>query len=127
VSTKSPDNPQDLAAVWRDWATIWQSECAAMAQDREITESLANAAQLWSIMAGAMGEAAVQGGGDGRQAGTGTSPGAAAAAAAPDAGGDATGSLEVARLEARVAELERRLDELAAAVPPRRKQTPAKR
>src|SRR5271156_6144782 len=95
--------PPDLAALARDWVTLWQSELAAMAADREAQESWQAILALWAGAAGAMLAAAprawqprAQPGAhtstdpaahepaDGR-AGAAAPPGAAAAAAAPDA------------------------------------------
>jgi hypothetical protein len=127
VAKKEQIGPIDPAALWSDWMTIWQSEFAAMAQDREIAESLAATTQLWSTLAAATLAARVPGAGtqeeaDAESARTGTTTGTPAAAAAPGAGGDV-----VVELERRIAELERRLDALAPAVPttpPRRRRAP---
>ena len=48
--TAQPTSP----AVWADWITIWHSEWAAMAWDREIQEAGQRAAALWAAQAHAM-------------------------------------------------------------------------
>jgi hypothetical protein len=114
----------DPAALWRDWTTIWQSELAGMATDREQIEGMAAAARIWAGVAAAM-QQSMKEMADGSQPGTGTAPGAAAAA---DASG--AGDAEIERLARRVAELERRLDALDRPKPDpvrrtRRKSAPA--
>src|SRR5580700_10241594 len=124
--------PPDLAALARDWVTLWQSELAAIAADREAQESWQAILALWAGAAGAMlaaaprswtsrtgpsyaGPATVQPAteaaphepADGR-AGAAAPPGAAAAAAAPD-----PRDAEIDRLARHVADLESRLRELA--------------
>jgi hypothetical protein len=96
-------DPRELA---RDWITIWQSELAAVAVDREAQESWQALLALWAGAAGAMLQATAWATPDGAP-GAAAAPRAAAAAAAPDAGADA-----VDRLARRVAELERRLAQL---------------
>ena len=98
--------PGDLAldgegfeALARDWMTIWQSEWAALAVDREVRESIQALLALWSPVSGRIGP---PGGG-----GPAAAPWPPAAAAASDAG-----DAEVGRLTERVAELERRLADL---------------
>ncbi len=91
-------------ALWRDWAEIWQSEFAALAQDPEAHESWAVTMQLWQALAAPFL--------DGVRPRDGAGAGAAAgAAAACDASG--AGESELAQLERRVAALERRLDEFS--------------
>jgi hypothetical protein len=46
--------PPDLAALARDWVTLWQSELAAIAADREAQESWQAIVALWAGAAGAM-------------------------------------------------------------------------
>jgi hypothetical protein len=89
----------DPAALMRDWATLVASELAGMAADREALETWAGLVGLW-----ARGMTGHDGGGvlPPRSA----QEGPAAVAAAFGAGGDGG---ELARLRARVDELERRL------------------
>lgn len=98
--------PPDFAEGFaRDWITLWQSELAALSSDREVAESLARVGRFWAERArawqGAAGHDPASGAGPAMPAG------AAAAAAAPD-----ILLAEFARLAGRVAELERRLDQL---------------
>ena len=53
--------PPDLAALARDWVTLWQSELAAIAADREAQESWQAIVALWAGAAGAMLTAAPRG------------------------------------------------------------------
>src|SRR5271154_4166740 len=108
--------PPDLAALARDWVTLWQSELAAMAADREAQEGWQAILALWAGAAGVMLAAAprswpVPGGAAHEPAGgRADAPGrggAPAAAAAPDAR-----DAEIERLARHVAELESRLGEL---------------
>src|SRR5271170_1790931 len=46
--------PPDLAALARDWVTLWQSELAAIAADREAQESWQAIVALWAGAAGAL-------------------------------------------------------------------------
>ena len=94
--TAGPPDPAQLA---RDWITIWQSEAAALAADREMQEGLQRLADLWARVAAA-GLAAFDG--PAGRPGPAAPAGAAPAAAASDAG-------ELARLRERIAELESRL------------------
>src|SRR5271157_1743416 len=50
--------PPDLAALARDWVTLWQSELAAIAADREAQENWQAIVALWAGAAGAMLSAA---------------------------------------------------------------------
>jgi hypothetical protein len=87
-----------------DWVALWQSELTAMAADRELRESWAAMVGLWASTA-TMAPGALKPRHD--AAGTAVTaqpPRAAAAAAAPVLGVD-----EVAGLNHRIAELERRL------------------
>lgn len=97
----------DLA---RDWRTLWQSELAALAVDREAQEAWQALAKLWVGPAGARRNDAATG-----SAGAATPTRPAPAAAAPDPRDAAIEHLgrRVAELEQRLAELERqRLGEL---------------
>lgn len=54
---KPPDPaapPPGLEALARDWVTLWQSELAAIAADREAQESWQAILALWAGAAGAM-------------------------------------------------------------------------
>src|ERR1700678_1625747 len=46
--------PPDLTALARDWVTLWQSELAAIAADREAQESWQAILALWAGAAAAM-------------------------------------------------------------------------
>jgi hypothetical protein len=46
--------PPDLDALARDWATLWQSELAALATDREARESWQAGLRLWAGAVSAM-------------------------------------------------------------------------
>ena len=50
--------PPDLHALAHDWVTLWQSELAAIAADREAQESWQAIVALWAGVAGAMVAAA---------------------------------------------------------------------
>jgi hypothetical protein len=102
--------PPDLDALARDWITLWQSELAAIAVDREAQESWQAILALWAGIAGAMLNAAPRGPAHeraDRRAGAAAPAGAAAASAAPDAR-----DAEIERLTRHVAELELRLAEV---------------
>jgi hypothetical protein len=87
-----------------DWVALWQSELTAMAADRELRESWAAMVGLWASTA-TMALGALKPRHDAAGAAfTAQPPRAAAAAAASLAGLD-----EVAGLNRRIAELERRL------------------
>ena len=105
-----PASPASPAALWQDWITIWQSELAAMATDREAQQAFTRLVALWAEGARAAG-AWLPDGSAGR-AGAKSSQGAAAPAAAPDAR-----DLAIERLARRVEELERRLGGLDARQP----------
>jgi hypothetical protein len=103
-----------------EWLTLWRSELAAMAVDRELAESWAAMTGLWAqTVQDAMAKAARAAthyeprGGTGADAPAGPAP----AAAAPDPRLD-----EIEQLNRRVAELEQRL---AAIGPGPAKQKPA--
>jgi ubiquinone biosynthesis protein UbiJ len=106
---------EDLRDLARDWITLWQSELAALAVDREAQEAVHVLLSLWAGAAGGLisflprgmpGESARQRRRAARNgaAGTDAAPRSPPAAAAPD-----PRDAEVERLRARVAELERRL------------------
>ena len=108
------DPVADLQALARDWITLWQSELAATAVDREAQEGVQALVALWAGAAGAMLSAMPRGMHEpgpfsAQPFGTGTpvAPRAAAAAAAPDAR-----DAEIERLGRLVGELERRLADL---------------
>ena len=108
--TAAPDRQApDLQALARDWITLWQSELAAAAADRELAEGWQQLAALWAGAAAATLQAWPRGAADGAPggAGTGVTPRPATAAAAPD-----PRDAEIERLARRIAELERRLAEL---------------
>lgn len=100
--------PKDNGAEWRDtardWVTIWQSELAALAEDREALETWRDVVDGWARMAEAMIDAMPDAGPDDGLPRPFTPAGAAAAPAALD-----PRDAELARLAERVAELERRL------------------
>lgn len=108
---RAPDmQAPDMQALARDWITLWQSELAAAATDREMQETWQSLAALWAGVAGAMLHGLPRGLPDGG----GISGAGAAAPARPapaDAAPDARDA-EVERLARRVGELERRLAEL---------------
>jgi hypothetical protein len=104
----------DFQAVTADWITIWQSELAAMATDRETHEAWVRFVALWARAAGAAARflpqaPAPRADGPGGYAGSAAPPGAAAAMAAPDARDAA-----IQHLADRVDELERRIKALTA-------------
>jgi hypothetical protein len=102
-----------LHELARDWITLWQSELAALAADRETQETWQAMVGLWAGAAGAMlngvpaASAPHPGDGADRRSGSPAAPGSASAAAAPD-----PRDAEIERLAGRVAELEQRLAEL---------------
>ena len=114
--------PEDaeLERLAEDWITLWQSEIAALAADREAAEAWAAAASTWAALGAAWLRAAgAPPFGRGAPAWPfphdGAAPRAAPAAAPPDAGGkpgmagDGGGD---DGLRQRLAELERRLADL---------------
>jgi hypothetical protein len=99
----------DLEQLARDWITICRSELAALTTDPEAQETWRTLLALWAGAAESMLAAIprrARDRADGR-AGAATAARPAAAAAAPDAG-----DAEIEQLAGRLAELERRLDEL---------------
>ena len=106
-----PSIEMDLGSLARDWLTLWQSEFAALAADREALEAWQKLIALWTGAAGSLAAAALDGSGAGRRdrpdGSTAAAPRPAAAAAAPD-----PRDAEIERLRGRVAALERRLAEI---------------
>jgi uncharacterized protein YceH (UPF0502 family) len=101
---------EDLHDLARDWITLWQSELAALAADREAQETWRVLLSMWAGAAGALLRAMPrEGANDG--AGGSARPAAAPRPAAPAAAPDARDA-EVERLRQRIADLERRLDGL---------------
>jgi len=95
----------DLDGLARDWITLWQSELAALAHDREAAETMVRLAGLWAGVAAAWLRAAPPSADDAqwpRPAGAAAAAGSAPAAAAPDAG--------AAALRDVLGDLARRLD-----------------
>ncbi|MDA8249892.1 MAG: hypothetical protein M0Z28_12035 [Rhodospirillales bacterium] len=106
---RPPDeSAADLQALARDWITLWQSELAAAAVDRELQEGWQTLAALWAGAATALVQSWPRGGADasagGVGAGAAAAPRAAPAAAAPD-----PRDAEIERLRRRIDALERRL------------------
>ena len=107
---RTDDAAEELRGIVRDWITVWQSELAAAAADREAQESWQSLLALWAGAANAMMQAIPAGmpsGGHTDPGGPRTPAGAATVAAAPDAS-----AAEVERLGQRIGELERRLANL---------------
>ena len=99
----------DLEQLARDWITICRSELAALATDREAQERWRTLLALWagaaqSVLAGMPHGARERAD---RRARSDAAAGPSAAAVAPNAR-----DAEIERLAGRLAELERRLDEL---------------
>ncbi len=84
----------------QDWITIWRSEMAGMAQDRELREGVEQSMAAWQAVVQAS-----------RDALGGPGPDAAARATAADAASVARDG-EIACLTARIDDLERRLAKL---------------
>ena len=72
-----PAADAETAAVWADWITLWQSEWAAMAADREMQEAVQRGVDLWAAGALSAHDA-------GRRAEAAPPAGPAPAMAAPD-------------------------------------------
>jgi hypothetical protein len=100
----------DLSAYAQDLITVWQSELSALAVDREMQEGFQRGLALWGMMAQNLAQSLPKAAPHEapRRAGTAAPPRSAASTAASDAR-----DAELARLAERVAELERRLAELA--------------
>ena len=106
----SPGAPApDLQGLARDWITLWQSELAAAAADREVQEAWQTMAGLWAGAATALLQVLPRGGGDGGAGATGP---VAAARPAPAAAAPDPRDAEIERLRRRVDALEQRLAEL---------------
>ncbi|MCF3947895.1 MULTISPECIES: hypothetical protein [Acidiphilium] len=106
----------DLAALARDWITLWQSELAAMANDRELREAWIGLLALWAGAASSAIDIAQRAARHEpsratprRYAGTDGTARPAPGGAAPPASGDPVEHLHrrIAELEARLAALER--------------------
>jgi len=93
----------DLRKLAQDWITLWQSEFAALAVDREAQETLQATLALWAGAASAMLQAWPHEHPD-RRAGA-----AAAARTAPVAAASDPRDAAIERLTRRVGELEARL------------------
>ena len=100
-----PPPAEDLHDLARDWITLWQSELAALAADREAQETWQALLSLWAGAAAATLQAMPRAGHE--RARPAQSPRPAAATTAPDAR-----DAEIERLHRRLADLERRLHEL---------------
>ena len=99
--------PPDPRALARDWITIWHSEMAALATDREMQEFWLRMIGLWAQAAEAAAQVLPAGDFAHGRAGADAPAGAAATVAAPDARDAA-----IERLARRVEELERKLAQL---------------
>jgi hypothetical protein len=96
---------EDLHDLARDWITLWQSELAALAMDREAQEAWFVSLSLWVTAAGAVLGGWPRGlAGEPRREPPAAAPWPTPAAAAPGAC-----DAEVERLRERVATLERRM------------------
>jgi hypothetical protein len=97
----------DLQALARDWITLWQSELAAMAADREAQETWRSLLAIWAAASANLLKSLPKGGADAGGGRPQPAPRATPAAAAPDAR-----DAEIERLARHIGELERRLAEL---------------
>jgi hypothetical protein len=105
-----PPSP-DPQAQARDWITIWQSELTAIATDREAVDAWTRLVTLWAGTAERAARLLPGAGAPDGAAGR-AGPAAPAGAAAPLAAFDARDAT-IQRLADRVAELERKLAQLA--------------
>lgn len=98
----------DLRKLAQDWITLWQSELAALAVDREAQETWQAMLALWAGAASAMLQAAPREHPE-RRAGAAAAAGTAPAATAPDPRDAAIERLtrRIGELEARLADVER--------------------
>jgi hypothetical protein len=109
----APPDERDPLALARDWITLWQSELAALATDREAQEAWQTLLSLWAGAAGTMLAAAPRGFPNGRgertdgSARSAAPPRPAPAAAAPD-----PRDAEIERLHRRIGALEQRLADM---------------
>jgi hypothetical protein len=100
-----PPIETELAALARDWMTLWQSELAALAADRETQEAWQKLISLWAGAARVFAAPVPDGAGR-RDA---AHAAAAAARSAPAAPTPDARDAEIERLRGRVDALERRL------------------
>jgi hypothetical protein len=125
----------DLDSLARDWITLWQSEIAALAHDREAAETVARMAGIWAGLAASLLGAvppAHEPAAAPHAATAPAAPRAAPAHAAPDAGmaalhgllGDLAERLE--GIERRLAALERRNGAADRARPGKRRAKPGR-
>lgn len=124
----------DLAALARDWITLWQSELAAMIIDREAQETAQTLLALWAgalaSVIQAMPREASYPGWPQAAAGRERDRGASAAHApwpAPAASPSDPRDAEIERLHCRLAALEQRLAELAPAPEAKPRSRPPRR
>jgi ubiquinone biosynthesis protein UbiJ len=106
----------DLEALARDWITLWQSELAALAADREAQEMWQSWLAVWAGMAAAMvrtlprtADDGTAGGGARHDGHAGGGRPAAPARPAPAAAAPDPRDAEIERLARHIGELERRL------------------
>jgi hypothetical protein len=82
----------EQSEFWADWVTIWQSEMAALAADREMQEALQRAIDLWAAQANLLATASDEAGSTGAAATARAAPDLAAsrerAPSQPQPGGD---------------------------------------
>jgi hypothetical protein len=131
AGSPGPESQKAESQDWaRDWATIWQSELNALLVDREAREMLGSLLALWASAGSGFLDLLAKAMPDGSAGRTAPAqpPRPQAAAAAPDAGraGPDNGA-EIERLRKRVAELERRLDEMEQGAGPSRPARPERR